>query len=262
MNRIYLTIVPLLMVMLAAPASAWGSHTHEVVTHEAILALDGVGCDAYFQHHDEIVHTSTLPDLWRACDDPRGDLIYHLSYPSGYGKAPQAAAYWYDRLVEDLAEGKYDEAAFDAGVVSHYVGDALCALHTGPYVPAHGTVETWVNEIVASLELSCQHTSYIEDVQQAVAERSLEASALYDETIRLGEEKEWDALRPVVTLQLGSYVDLLASLLYSAWVDANAMKEEDERELPLYAMVGITFAIIACAALYRARSRVSGPKER
>ena len=159
MNRKYLAIIPLLMVVLAAPASAWGGHTHEVVTHEAILALDGNGCDVYFQHHDEIVRTSTLPDLWRACDDPRGDLIYHLSYPSGYGKAPQAAAYWYDLLVEDLAEGRYDEAALDAGVMSHYVGDALCALHTGPYVPVHGKIETWVNEIVVSLELSCQDTS-------------------------------------------------------------------------------------------------------
>jgi hypothetical protein len=254
-------LVPLLLIVLAAPASAWGGHTHEVMTREALALVHDAGCDTYLPYEGDIVRSSTLPDLWRACDDPRGDITYHLSYPSGYGKAPKAAAYWYDLLVEDLSCRRYDEAALDAGVMSHYVGDALCALHTGPYVAAHPEIETWVNEMIASFEHERPEIAYIEDVEQAVTERSREMHGLYEETVCLGAKQRWDLLEPIVSTQLDAYLALLTSLLYSAYQDASTPVGEERPGMPLKTMIGVTLLIIAGAAMLRVRHRGSGRGE-
>lgn len=262
MNHRQMLLVPLILIILAAPASAWGGRTHEGVTHEALALVCEEGCDTYLPYEEDIVRSSVLPDIWRACDDPRGDLIYHLSYPSGYGMAPKAASYWYDLLVEDLSCGRYEEAALDAGVMSHYVGDALCALHTGPYVAAHPEIETWVNEVIGSFQYDRPEITYIDDVEQAVTERSREMHGLYEETVGLGAEQKWDLLLPVIGTQIDAYLTLLASLLYSAHQDAFVPIEEERPGMPLETMIGVTLLIIACAVMLQARHRGYGREER
>ena len=48
-----------------------------------------------------------------------------------WGGAPRVAHVWYDRLLRRLGDRRYRDAAYAAGVLTHYVSDPLMPLHTG-----------------------------------------------------------------------------------------------------------------------------------
>jgi hypothetical protein len=69
----------------------------------------------------------------KAPDDEFKDFRNHVLHVQEnlWGGAPQAAREWYDRTVEDLKRENWDQAAFSAGVLSHYVTDPFQPFHTG-----------------------------------------------------------------------------------------------------------------------------------
>lgn len=69
----------------------------------------------------------------KAPDDEFKDFRNHVLHVAEnfWGGAPQAAREWFDRTVEDLKRENWDQAAFSAGVLSHYVTDPFQPFHTG-----------------------------------------------------------------------------------------------------------------------------------
>ncbi|HEV7279718.1 MAG TPA: DUF4332 domain-containing protein [Pirellulaceae bacterium] len=69
----------------------------------------------------------------KAPDDEFKDFRNHVLHveENFWGGAPQAAREWFDRTVEDLKRENWDQAAFSAGVLSHYVTDPFQPFHTG-----------------------------------------------------------------------------------------------------------------------------------
>lgn len=69
----------------------------------------------------------------KAPDDEFKDFRNHVLHVEEnlWGGAPQAAREWFDRTVEDLKRENWDQAAFSAGVLSHYVTDPFQPFHTG-----------------------------------------------------------------------------------------------------------------------------------
>ncbi len=100
----------------------------------AILALDRLeGEDAqlwrnvFLKYHPEYLAGSKAPD------EEFKDFKNHVCHPAeGYwGGAPQAAREWYRRTVRALGAGDFEHAAWNAGVMSHYLADPCQPFHTG-----------------------------------------------------------------------------------------------------------------------------------
>jgi len=249
------TGILILLLFLSMPAAtAWGGETHKVVTDASIHLLCGEEYEFYSQYASEIVRFSTLPDEWRNANDPRGDIIYHLSYATGYGKAPEAVEEWYTKLVNHIREEKYHAAAMDAGVVSHYLGDSLCALHTDSYVDVHVPIERYINDTISQYTVQPYSPKYVEDVKTYVVEASLNVHDYYAPMVEIGENETWVELQIVVGPQLQMYAQIYADLLHSAYVDAlenpdtkDQTEREDDTQL-IYAL--IVSGILIMATIY------------
>jgi hypothetical protein len=245
--------VALLAIMLTLPGyAAWGHATHRDVTARVLDSLPEAEREYYSAYAEEITEFSTLPDIWRAQEDPRGALEYHLSYPTGYGKGPEAAAVWYQKLVAAIASESYDEMALAAGVLSHYVGDALCALHTDAYVPEHPIIERHVNENVTWMAYEASMLQSRADVVAMVRSASLEAHGGYEPMVDACREEQWDAVDALVEVQLESYASLYATLLCMAYEEAVGseeapMPEESGTETRFYALAAVAVVILVTA---------------
>ena len=108
--------------------------------------------------HARSTHHYFALDALPFVETPRGEklrgilLKYHQQYLTGakdpdtkfkdfrnhvvhvkdnfWGGAPKLAQQWYDRLVEDLDACDWAQAAYSAGVLSHYFTDPIMPLHT------------------------------------------------------------------------------------------------------------------------------------
>lgn len=78
-------------------------------------------------HHEKYLTGAKDPD------DRFRDFQNHCVHVrDGYwGGAPRLAIKWYDRLRDNLIAGRSADAAYAAGVLSHYFTDPLQPLHTG-----------------------------------------------------------------------------------------------------------------------------------
>jgi hypothetical protein len=78
-------------------------------------------------HHEKYLTGAKDPD------DRFRDFQNHCVHVrDGYwGGAPRLAIKWYDRLRDNLVAGRSADAAYAAGVLSHYFTDPLQPLHTG-----------------------------------------------------------------------------------------------------------------------------------
>ncbi len=107
---------------------------HARGTHHK-LALDGVARLSvpeawqrlFLKHHDAMLTGAKAPD------DTFKDFTNHVLHPrdNWWGGAPQKARSWYSELVAALAEQDWPRAAYNAGVLSHYLTDPLQPFHTG-----------------------------------------------------------------------------------------------------------------------------------
>jgi hypothetical protein len=78
------------------------------------------------KHHERFLAGAKDPD------DRFRDFQNHCVHVrTGYwGGAPRLAVTWYDRIRDYLVQGRYGDAAYAAGVMSHYFTDPLQPLHT------------------------------------------------------------------------------------------------------------------------------------
>jgi len=109
---------------------------HARGTHHK-LALDGVArlsvpeAEAwqrlFLKHHDAMLTGAKAPD------NTFKDFTNHVLHPRDdwWGGAPRTARKWYGELVAALREQDWPRAAYNAGVLSHYLTDPLQPFHTG-----------------------------------------------------------------------------------------------------------------------------------
>jgi len=260
MKKYRVCLLLLLSLALLPTCEAWGFETHRVVTSAALAALPEDAADVFGPHEAAIVSASTLPDTWRAIGDPRGALEYHLCYPSGYGSAPEAVQTWYDALVGHIREGDAAAAGFDAGIMSHYLGDALCPLHTDAYVPIHPTIETYVNAVVGTMPLTVGAPIGVEHVAETVRFASLQSHERYRGLVTAGNEGAWEDVYTICSEQLSAYATLYVSLLLSAYEEASPVEEEDG--LGVLLALAMATLVIASLAILALRSRRCGQEGR
>lgn len=105
--------------------------THHKLALDAAMQLKGA--DAGRWQRLLLFHAQSFMAGAKAPDDVFKDFKNHVLHPrDGYwGGAPKAARTWYETLVAALAAGDWPQAAHAAGVLSHYVTDAMHPFHTG-----------------------------------------------------------------------------------------------------------------------------------
>jgi hypothetical protein len=105
--------------------------THHKLALDALKHLEGTDVDRrrslFLKHHSEFLQGAKDPD------DRFKDFCNHvLHVEQGYwGGAQKTARLWYGRTVEALRRSSWAEAAYAAGVLSHYYTDPVMPFHTG-----------------------------------------------------------------------------------------------------------------------------------
>lgn len=99
----------------------------------AVLALSrlqgekaGAWRDLFLAHYEGYFAGAKAPD------ERFKDFKNHVLHVRDgfWGGAPQAAAHWYDRTVKALQAGDWAAAAYNGGVMSHYIVDPIHPFHT------------------------------------------------------------------------------------------------------------------------------------
>jgi hypothetical protein len=111
-------------------ATACRSNHHRIAI-DALRLLEGEKAPAWravFLHH-----YGALLEGAKAPDDRFKDFKNHVLHvrEGDWGGAPGAAREWYVRTVRALQAGDWKTAAYNAGVMSHYVVDPVQPFHTG-----------------------------------------------------------------------------------------------------------------------------------
>ena len=120
-------------------------------THQA-MAFDAVGrlrcANSAAWHRLFLAHAQTLALGAEAPDADFRDFKNHLVFPADefWGGAPDKARCWYRNLVSALNRREWQNASYCAGVLSHYIADALHPFHTAQS-PAD-------NDVSSALDLS------------------------------------------------------------------------------------------------------------
>lgn len=111
--------------------AAHAKGTHHKLALDALLLLDGPDAERWQRLF--LKHADTFMAGAKAPDDVFKDFKNHVLHPrDGYwGGAPAAARLWYGKTVAALEQQKWPDAVHAAGVLSHYVTDAVHPFHTG-----------------------------------------------------------------------------------------------------------------------------------
>jgi hypothetical protein len=105
--------------------------THHKLALDALDAMPRSDKDAwtrvFLKHVDRYLEGSKAPDV--SFKDFKNHVL-HVS-DNYWGGAPEKAAEWYRQTVAELKAGNWPEAAYAAGVLSHYYTDPVMPYHTG-----------------------------------------------------------------------------------------------------------------------------------
>ncbi len=110
--------------------AAHASGTHHKLAVDALKDLSGAAApawrDAFLQHIELLVEGAKAPDK------EFKDFKNHVLHPGDdyWGGAPEKARNWYVHLVTALKESNWSEAAWCAGILSHYYTDPVMPFHT------------------------------------------------------------------------------------------------------------------------------------
>lgn len=117
----------LLNVIFASHARS----THHKLALDALKHLEGTNMDRWT---DAIIsqHAAYLEGA-KAPDDDFKDFKNHVLHvrDNFWGGAVNSANHWYGQLVDHLRGEEWKDAAYAAGVLSHYYSDPLMPFHTG-----------------------------------------------------------------------------------------------------------------------------------
>lgn len=128
-----------------------------VTTLHQAIAFDALGrlatADAPLWEQLFLAHARTLALGAAAPDVDFRDFRNHLLFPNDdmWGGAAAKATCWHRNLVSALANAEWENASYCAGVLSHYVIDALHPFHT-----AQSQAD---NDVYAALAY-CTHVNY------------------------------------------------------------------------------------------------------
>lgn len=104
--------------------------THHKLAVDALTLLHGEQADRWrdllLTRSDEYLRGATAPD------DEFRDFRNHVLHVAdgGWGGAVTAAEQWYQEFVAALQKRKWSQAAYAAGVLTHYLTDPVMPLHT------------------------------------------------------------------------------------------------------------------------------------
>lgn len=111
--------------------AAHAKGTHHKLALDALAHLDGADAEnwrrLFLKHADGFMAGAKAPD------DVFKDFKNHVLHPRDkfWGGAPATARQWYDKTVAALTERQWADAVHAAGILSHYVTDAVHPFHTG-----------------------------------------------------------------------------------------------------------------------------------
>ena len=110
--------------------AAYGKGTHHKLALDALCELSGPDAQAW--QNVFLLHAARFVEGAKAPDDKFKDFTNHVLHPRDkfWGGAPKAATQWYGSCVAALAAQDWETAAYNAGVLSHYVADPLMPFHT------------------------------------------------------------------------------------------------------------------------------------
>ena len=110
--------------------AAHANGTHHKLALDALQRLSSPNADnwrrLFLKHVESYITGSKAPD--KEFKDFRNHVL-HVE-DNFWGGAPEKAEQWYARLVTALKDSSWDEAAFCAGVLSHYYTDPIHPFHT------------------------------------------------------------------------------------------------------------------------------------
>ena len=175
--------------------AAHAKGTHHKLALDALACLDGPDAEGWrrllLKHADSFMAGAKAPD------DVFKDFKNHVLHPRDgfWGGAPAAARQWYDKTVSSLAAQNWPDAVHAAGILSHYVTDAVHPFHTG-----QSEAE---NSIHRAFEWS---TAKSYDALKAIA------SGAKPHDIAVPERADWleEMLRTGATRANGQYEKLIA----------------------------------------------------
>jgi predicted flap endonuclease-1-like 5' DNA nuclease len=105
--------------------------THHKLALDALDAMPRADKDAwtrvFLKHVERYLEGSKAPDV--SFKDFKNHVL-HVS-ENYWGGAPEKAEAWYRQTVAELKAGNWPEAAYAAGVLSHYYTDPVMPFHTG-----------------------------------------------------------------------------------------------------------------------------------
>lgn len=111
--------------------AAHANGTHHKLALDALRRLGSPDAERwrklFLKHAEPYLTGSKAPD--KDFKDFRNHVL-HVG-DNFWGGAPEKAKQWYDRLVTALKDKSWEEAAYCAGVLSHYYTDPIHPFHTG-----------------------------------------------------------------------------------------------------------------------------------
>lgn len=222
--------------------AAHASGTHHKLALDALLDLQGPGSEDWQRLF--LSHAKLYLEGSKAPDKEFKDFKNHVLHPGDdyWGGAPEKARNWYAHLVTALKDKQWSEAAWCAGILSHYFTDPVMPFHTAqseaenaihratewsisksydalvkeakerkaPFAPAAGKAENWLPEYVC-LAAETSHQQY---------ERLI---AHYD--IKLGVVEPEKGLNPIARRVVGDL--LIYARTGFACLLARAIKEAE-----------------------------------
>lgn len=110
--------------------AAHANGTHHKLALDALRELDGPNAEAWQRVF--LKHAELLLEGSKAPDKEFKDFQNHVLHPGDdyWGGAPEKVRNWYDHTVRALREQNWSEAAYCAGVMSHYYTDIVHPFHT------------------------------------------------------------------------------------------------------------------------------------
>jgi predicted flap endonuclease-1-like 5' DNA nuclease len=111
--------------------AAHAKGTHHKLALDALAHLTGPDASAWRRVF--LKHAETYVAGSKAPDDVFKDFKNHVLHPRDnfWGGAAVTARKWYDKTVEALRQESWSDAVHAAGILSHYVTDAVHPFHTG-----------------------------------------------------------------------------------------------------------------------------------
>ncbi|MEM8627857.1 MAG: DUF4332 domain-containing protein, partial [Pseudomonadota bacterium] len=110
--------------------AAHANGTHHKLAMDALLELSGDDGEAWRRMF--LAHAKLYLEGSKAPDKEFKDFKNHVLHPGDdfWGGAPEKVRNWYQHTVTALSEKNWSEAAYCAGVMSHYVTDPIQPFHT------------------------------------------------------------------------------------------------------------------------------------